>query len=105
MRQKHSNQHQIPTVGVVLTGGGLRGPFQAGVLAGLEFSGVRIAAVSGTSAGALNALSYLRCGAQHTVERWRLFGESQLLTLNVLGLLVRILLFGFRDRWLQYLFD
>ena len=42
-------------VGLVLSGGGARGAFEAGVVAAMEDTGLDIDVVSGTSAGALNA--------------------------------------------------
>ncbi|MBA2730333.1 MAG: patatin-like phospholipase family protein, partial [Euzebyaceae bacterium] len=42
-------------LGLVLSGGGSRGAFEAGVIAAVEEAGLRPAVVSGTSAGALNA--------------------------------------------------
>ncbi len=42
-------------LGLVLSGGGARGAFEAGVVAALEDAGVRPTVLSGTSAGALNA--------------------------------------------------
>lgn len=42
-------------LGLVLSGGGAKGSFEAGVVAGLEAAGLTPQVVSGTSAGALNA--------------------------------------------------
>lgn len=42
-------------LGLVLSGGGARGAFEAGVVAAMEDAGLGIAVVSGTSAGAINA--------------------------------------------------
>lgn len=42
-------------LGLVLSGGGAKGSFEAGVLAAIEEAGLRPQIVSGTSAGALNA--------------------------------------------------
>ncbi|HVM00582.1 MAG TPA: patatin-like phospholipase family protein [Egibacteraceae bacterium] len=42
-------------LGLVLSGGGAKGSFEAGVLAAVEDAGLRPEVVSGTSAGALNA--------------------------------------------------
>jgi NTE family protein len=42
-------------VGLVLSGGGSRGAFEAGVVAAMEDAGLSLEVVSGTSAGAVNA--------------------------------------------------
>lgn len=42
-------------VGLVLSGGGANGAFEAGVMAAIEDAGIRPTVLSGTSAGALNA--------------------------------------------------
>lgn len=88
----------IPRIGIVLTGGGMRGSFQAGVLEGMDSSGMNISVLSGTSAGALNAFSFTRAGSKATSEKWRTLSNRNFLTINILGLLVRatLLLFSLR---------
>ena len=49
------------TTALVLSGGGAKGAFEAGVIAALDDAGVRPAILSGTSAGALNAAA-VACG-------------------------------------------
>lgn len=55
----------------MLSGGGAKGAFEAGVLAAIEEDGVRPEVVSGTSAGALNAAA-VACGidAATLIELW-----------------------------------
>jgi NTE family protein len=49
----HSDTGSAP-IGLVLSGGGAKGAYQAGIVKGLAEMGVRIAAISGASIGALN---------------------------------------------------
>ncbi len=88
-------KHKTPSVGVVLTGGGMRGPFQAGVLMGLESKGIQISAISGVSAGALNAVSFIRSGSEATARKWRAIAKERFLKINLVGLLVRLILILF----------
>jgi NTE family protein len=55
----------------VLSGGGAKGAFEAGVVAALDDAGVRPEVVSGTSAGAINAAA-VACGVpvERLVELW-----------------------------------
>lgn len=62
--------HEPVRVGVVLSGGGVRGAYQAGFLRGLSKTRVEIVALSGTSVGALNAYAYSRVGAEALVAYW-----------------------------------
>lgn len=52
MRAPHDGHRRT---GLVLSGGGSRGAFEAGVVAAVEDAGIEVCAVSGTSAGAVNA--------------------------------------------------
>lgn len=61
----------MPDVGLVLSGGGAKGAFGAGVAAGLEEAGIEPRVVSGTSAGALNAAAVASgLGGDLLVELW-----------------------------------
>lgn len=56
---------------LVLSGGGAKGAFEAGVIAGLDELGIRPTVLSGTSAGALNAAALaVGLGADEIVELW-----------------------------------
>lgn len=76
------NSMQVqPLVGLVLSGGGAKGAYQAGVLRGLAELGVVIDAVSGASIGSLNAAMVasapnLHVAAERMVETWRALGSS-----------------------------
>lgn len=55
---------------LVLSGGGSKGAWQAGVMRALVESGVRYDAIVGTSVGAVNALGYSCLGMQGLVDIW-----------------------------------
>ena len=59
------------TTALVLSGGGAKGAFEAGVVAAIEDAGIRPDVVSGTSAGALNAAA-VACGigADELIDLW-----------------------------------
>jgi NTE family protein len=68
-------------VGLVLSGGGAKGAYQAGVVRALAESGAQVEAVAGASIGALNgaviaSAPSLQDGAEHLGEIWRTLGES-----------------------------
>ena len=58
-------------IGVVLSGGGAKGAYQVGFLKALEFLGIKIDAISGTSIGALNAAFYLSSNTALMEKIWR----------------------------------
>jgi len=65
-------------LGLVLSGGGSRGAFEAGVIAAVEEAGLRPAVVSGTSAGALNAAGMAAgLGADGLATWWGSITDSQ----------------------------
>ena len=69
------------TVGLVLSGGGAKGAYQAGVLRGLSEMGVVVDAVSGASIGSLNAAMVasapsLLVAAERMQETWRALGTT-----------------------------
>lgn len=58
-------------LGLVLSGGGARGAFEAGVVAAIEEAGLRPEVLSGTSAGALNVAAVAAgLGARRLGELW-----------------------------------
>ena len=68
-------------VGLVLSGGGAKGAYQAGVLRGLSELGVMVDAVSGASIGSLNAAMVasapsLSVAAERMQEIWRALGTT-----------------------------
>lgn len=68
-------------VGLVLSGGGAKGAYQAGVLRGLSEMGVVVDAVSGASIGSLNAAMVasapnLAVAAERLQEIWRALGST-----------------------------
>lgn len=67
---------QSPTIGLVLSGGGSKGAYQAGVYKAMEEKGLlpRIRAVAGTSIGSFNALLFT-CG---TIAALSSLGTDQL---------------------------
>jgi NTE family protein len=67
-----------PAVTVALGGGGARGLAHLGVLDELERGGVRVAAVAGTSSGALLGSLWLLGGTDVAVARVRSFAGSRL---------------------------
>lgn len=73
----------MPTIGLVLSGGGARGAYEAGVLAGIaelldtkKRTGALFDVITGTSVGALNAVLLAAyadrpaLGVAHLVDRW-----------------------------------
>lgn len=66
------------SVGLVLSGGGARGAFEAGVVAAVEDAGIEISVVSGTSAGAVNAAG-LAAGfsADRLAALWASLSDAQ----------------------------
>ena len=69
------------SVGLVLSGGGAKGAYQAGVLRGLAELGVVVNAVSGASIGSLNAAMVasapsLSVAAERMAETWRALGST-----------------------------
>lgn len=79
------------TVGLVLSGGGAKGAYQAGVLRGLSELGVVVDAVSGASIGSLNAAMVasapsLSVAADRMQETWCALGNTDSPTsLNLKG--------------------
>ncbi|MCB9264447.1 MAG: patatin-like phospholipase family protein [Lewinellaceae bacterium] len=79
---------QKPTIGMVLSGGGVRGVAHAGVFKALEESGIRIDQLSGSSAGAMagalyaagyspeDILEFFKTNA-HNIFQWRHFARSK----------------------------
>lgn len=68
-------------IGLVLSGGGAKGAYQAGAVTALADAGTQISAVSGASIGALNAAIVaaapdLRQAAQRLTALWREVGET-----------------------------
>lgn len=59
------------SIGVVLSGGGAKGAFQAGVLYQLHEKGIRPDFIVGTSVGALNAAGYSHAGIHGVMSTWR----------------------------------
>lgn len=72
---------QSPTIGLVLSGGGSKGAYQAGVYKAMEEKGLlpRIRAVAGTSIGSFNALLFT-CGTIAPYLLWEQTNFSTLLT-------------------------
>lgn len=56
---------------LVLSGGGAKGAFQAGVISKLAQQGTQIDLVCGTSAGSLNAAAFAFCGAGEMIDLWQ----------------------------------
>ena len=96
----------MPTVAVVLPGGGARGAYEAGAMAellpALEARGERVESFCGTSVGAINAASLASLAhlpaahqAEATIARWagmrkgdmirRIVGPSLPLTMSMRG--------------------
>lgn len=70
-------------LGLVLSGGGARGSFEAGVVAAIEDAGLRPEVVSGTSAGALNAAG-IAAGfdAERLADLWTSVGDADVFRLR-----------------------
>ena len=62
-------------LGLVLSGGGFRGAYQAGFLQGLAESAVTPAMISGTSVGALNGFAAAAGGLGAAEQLWRSTGS------------------------------
>jgi NTE family protein len=68
-------------IGLVLSGGGARGAYEAGVLQYLARGNVKVTAISGASIGALNGAvlgcaDSLEAGARRLAELWRIFADE-----------------------------
>lgn len=63
-----SRKKDRPTVGIALSGGGIRGLAHIGVLKALRAQGVPIDFIAGTSAGAIVGALY---ATGYTVRDWR----------------------------------
>lgn len=70
--------------GIVLSGGGGKGAYQAGVLRALNEKGLMdyVTAISGASAGALNLLVYATGEVEKAQNIWKSISPEQFLTLN-----------------------
>lgn len=70
-------------LGLVLSGGGAKGSFEAGVVAAMEDAGLRPDVVSGTSAGALNAAG-IAAGfdAERLADLWTSVGDADVFRLR-----------------------
>ncbi|MEX2619505.1 MAG: patatin-like phospholipase family protein [Egibacteraceae bacterium] len=70
-------------LGLVLSGGGAKGSFEAGVVAAIEDAGLRPDVVSGTSAGALNTAA-IAAGfdAARLAELWTSIGDADVFRLR-----------------------
>lgn len=77
-------------ISVVLSGGGAKGAFQAGVLKALHDQGVRPDLIVGTSVGALNAAGLSHLGIDGVLDTWRS---------------IRGIKDVFRDRWWRLPFN
>ena len=70
-------------VGLVLSGGGANGAFEAGVVAAIEESGLRPTVLSGTSAGALNVAAMGHgLDAEALADIWRTTGPGDVYRLR-----------------------
>lgn len=70
-------------VGLVLSGGGANGAFEAGVVAAIEQAGLRPTVLSGTSAGALNVAAMAHgLGATELADLWRATGPQDVYRLR-----------------------
>ncbi len=65
------------STGLVFSGGGAKGAYEAGVALGLKERGVRVTAVAGSSAGALNAAMVASGQEEFLVELWREVSNDQ----------------------------
>lgn len=73
----------------VLSGGGAKGAFQAGVMSQLEKNGVKPDVIYGASVGAINAAAMAYSDADSVIEHWKsVTGKSSALAFNWLTLLL-----------------
>jgi len=77
-------------VGLVLSGGGAKGAYQAGVLRYMAEAGMKVDAVAGASIGALNGAIVANAkdlteASNHLSELWRLLAEESPLKVNKLA--------------------
>lgn len=78
--------HLSARVGVVLAGGGGKGAYQIGCWSALRKHGVRVDAVAGTSAGALNLALWIQNDIERARHVWANLSASQLVKLDFLAL-------------------
>lgn len=75
---------------LILSGGGIKGAFQAGVIKQLEKNSVKFNSAYGTSVGALNASALAYNSADVLLKKWRsLEDRSDILKFNINMLLLR----------------
>ena len=65
-----------------LGGGGAKGAYQVGVLKALKEFDISIAAISGSSIGALNGLFYLGCDIEKIEEGWLNLSKEDFLSID-----------------------
>lgn len=68
---KHRNERDANGIGLVLSGGGAKGAYQAGIWKAMTELGLakRVRAFSGTSVGAINAAAFAAIGDPHGSRR------------------------------------
>ena len=74
--QVGATQDSDSPIAIVLSGGGFRGAYQAGVLRALAEANISISALSGTSIGALNATVFAGHGAKQLYSEWEERGST-----------------------------
>ena len=65
-----SADNRVSKIGLVLSGGGGKGPYQLGAIRALTEAGVDFSVVAGTSTGAINGALFLACGVEKAEELW-----------------------------------
>ena len=70
-------KNRAASTGLVFSGGGAKGAYEAGVALGFKERGVRVAAVAGSSAGALNAALVASGQEELLAKLWREVSNDQ----------------------------
>ncbi len=78
--EKHNQSRK--TIGLVLSGGGAQGAYQAGVIKALFQAGLRFKYISGVSIGALNGLLTARGMIRELEHTWMTISRMQLISIN-----------------------
>jgi NTE family protein len=80
-----------PKVGLVLCGGGGKGPYQLGAIRALVESGIKFSVLAGTSTGAVNGALLLSCGVGEAENVWIKSASCRLFIPRPLGIAVGVL--------------
>ncbi|MCS6984292.1 MAG: patatin-like phospholipase family protein [Leptospiraceae bacterium] len=88
MKKKSHDATKPPLLGLVLSGGGAQGAYQAGAIKALVEAGLRFEVISGVSIGALNGLMVAQGMIKEMEHTWMTLSRMQLIGVNTIpGLL------------------